>query len=390
MAVQAQAPDPGEILALADQVLARISELRQLPVLAPVARELHDEASLRAYIARRLEEEYPGDELEREQRVLEALGLLPEGVDLAQAMQDLYAAQIAGYYDPQKRILYISEHLPALLQAPTLAHELTHALQNQHFKIERFFEHTSQDLDDDTRIAWMGLMEGDATATMLAYMLPAQSTDDWLSVFDSFGRNMTAAMEALRDSSTPEFLLQMLNFPYRHGTPFVASLYREGGWEAVNAAHRRPPRSSEQVLHPARYAPPADEPTALPPSLFPARLESGGTAYELYHDLVLGEFVTRLVLEPRVGKEAALSASEGWDGDRVALYAGGGGDLLAWLSVWDSEAEAQEFVEAGRQREGNAQRMERRGARAMLLFRRGAGGEIDLGEIAGHLWEIWQ
>jgi hypothetical protein len=377
--------DPAAALALADEVLQQVSQVRGLRPLGPVARELHDEATLRGYITRRLEQEYPGDRLQREQRLLQALGLLPAECDLAAAVKDLYAAQTAGYYDPERRTLYISSALPAALQRPTMAHELTHALQDQHFKIGRYLDPSRRDMDDDTRAAIMGLLEGDATAVMLATLSRAGG-GEWVQNLSFFEGGTLEALTAASAASVPAFLVQLLNFPYHYGTAFVASLYRSGGWEAVSAAYARPPRSTEQILHPERYSPDEDAPTPVPRAAFPERL--GNLSF--YYELVLGEFVTRQILEQQVSPEAAARAAAGWDGDRAALYAGKDDELLVWLSAWDSPADAAEFAEAARSGSGGGRVVEARGARVIHLRSRGSLAPDKLLEVAGGLWTGWK
>ena len=329
-----------DILRMTDDVLSQVSALRGLAVQEPVGRELHSEESLRSYIAERLQEEYPGDMLEREQRILAMLGLLPAGFDLASAVEHLYTSQTAGYYDPRKKILYLSESLSASFQIPTLAHELTHALQDQHFQIGDYMNPDRERQEDDQQLAIMGLVEGDATGVMLATLSGSPGGESWTESVSLLQDGMLQGLASLSDGTLPSYLIRLLNFPYQHGTPFVARLYREGGWDAVSAAYQRPPKSTEQILHPERYAPAEDVPTQVSKLLLPDRI----TDHELYHHLVLGEFVTRLILEPGLGNEEAARAADGWDGDRVALYQSEGGDLLVWLSVWDSPQEAAEFA----------------------------------------------
>ena len=380
-----QTPQQLDILRMTDDVLAQVSALRGLAVRKPVVSELHSEASLRSYIAGRLREEYPGDMLEREQRLLAMLGLLPAGFDLASAVERLYTSQTAGYYDPHKKILYLSESLSTSFQMPTLAHELTHALQDQHFQIGNYMNPDRQRQDDDQQLAIMGLVEGDATGVMLAILSGSPDGEAWTESISLLQDDMLEGLASFSDGTLPSYLIRLLSFPYRHGTPFVARLYQEGGWEAVSAAYARPPKSTEQVLHPERYAPSEDVPTLVSKLLLPEQIASR----ELYYDLVLGEFVTRLILEPGLGNEEAARTAAGWDGDRVALYLGKGGGLLVWLSVWDSDEEAAEFAEA---LESNSHGgiAESRGARVVRVQSENPRmDETQLRSVVLEMWEAW-
>jgi hypothetical protein len=381
--VAATAPPPS-LLDLADQLLAEVSRARQLVPRGEVSRQVHDEPQLRAYVQERLRREYPGDLLQREYRLLAALGLLPARFDLEKAVGDLYASQTYGYYDPERRTLYLSERLPPEAQRPTLAHELAHALQDQHFGVGRFLSPDRASVDDDAQIAGMALVEGDATAAMLAVQAAAGPAQSWVEVVPAFTERLVAARPAA-SPPLPPFLLDLLAFPYQYGTPFVAALYSRGGWPAVDAAFKNPPVSSEQILHPERYAGGGDGPEILERSLLPGRL----AGMEQAHQMVLGEFVIRLLLEPRVGEKAAASAAAGWDGDRVALYEGARRTLLVWLSVWDDAAQAAEFAEALRPGPAGGSLVEARGTRVVHLS---AEGEIDGGslpDIASGLWAGW-
>ena len=384
-AASAQSSQQSSILRLTDEVLSQVSALRGLAVQESVGRELHSEASLRSYIAERLREEYPGDMLEREQRLLAVLGLLPVGFDLASAVERLYTSQTAGYYDPRKKVLYLSESLPASSQMPTLAHELTHALQDQHFRIGDYMNPDRKRQDDDQQLAIMGLVEGDATGVMLATLSGSPGGESWTESISLHQDDMLDGLASFSDGMLPSYLIQILNFPYRHGTPFVARLYREGGWDAVSAAYDHVPKSTEQILHPDRYAPVEDVPTPVSKLVLPDRI----AGHELYYDLVLGEFVTRLVLEPGLGNEKAARAAEGWDGDRVALYVGENGDLLVWLSVWDSDKEAAEFAEA-LEPSAHGGIVESRGTRVVGTqsehFRM---DEEELRSVALEMWDAW-
>jgi len=377
---------PAALLALTDQVLPEVSRLRGLDLLGPVAREVHDEATLRSYVSRRLEEEYPGDRLKREERLLLALGLLPPGSDLERAIGDLYAAQTAGYYDPARRTLYLSETLPEMMQRPTLVHELTHALQDQHFKIARFMDPRRTERNDDASLAVSALIEGDATGVMLSSLTPPGGAGLWPGGLSFFDGDLLESLTAAQSPGAPAFLVQVLGFPYKYGTRFVARLYSQGGWEAVNAAYARPPRSSEQVLHPERYAPLEDPPRHVAEAVLPAAL--GGLSRN--HDLVLGEFVTRLVLEPGVGQERAGRAADGWDGDRAALYVGAGAELVVWLSVWDSPQEASEFAAAVGDGGAGGRLTETRGERVLHLRGGGTLPGSDLPALADALWKGWR
>jgi hypothetical protein len=219
---------------------------------------------------------------------------------------------------------------------------------------------------------------------MLALQVGAGREQAWTEAVPLFTESLAAASPA-PSPDLPPFLIEILAFPYRYGTPFVAALYSRGGWPAVDAAFKRPPVSSEQILHPERYAEPADAPERLERALLPGRIDG----MEQVHQMVLGEFVTRLALQPRAGEERAASAAAGWDGDRAALYEAPRRSLLVWLSAWDDAGQAAEFAEALRRSPAEGSLVEARGARVLHLS---VEGEIEAGtllDIAAGLWRGW-
>src|SRR5262249_43541499 len=120
------------------------------------------------------------------------------------------------------------------------------------------------------------------------------------------------------------------------GMVFCARLTNDGGWDALNEAYRRPPLSTEQVLHPEKYKAKPDPPTAIDLG----KLDVGPGWKELGRNVV-GEMQLGVLLRRHGGKNAAA----GWDGDRYAVFEGPDGRLgLVWLSTWDSEDEAREFL----------------------------------------------
>jgi hypothetical protein len=149
------------------------------------------------------------------------------------------------------------------------------------------------------------------------------------SPFDASGLSLPA--EAL--GNAPPILRDQLVLPYTLGRAFAVALHARGGWPAVRAAWDAPPRSSEQVLHPEKYAA-GEAPREVDPGPAPAGARP-------IADGVLGEAFIRTLLGA-----SAETAAAGWGGDRYRTWDVDGRTLLAWRSVWDSESDAREFREA--------------------------------------------
>jgi hypothetical protein len=267
--------------------------------------------------------------------------MIPPGTDLEGLVVGLYAEQIAGYYDPPRETFYLADWLPQLLQRGVVAHEVTHALQDQHFDLERWL--TDVPPTEDGSLARAAVAEGDAMAAMIAYLLEPMGAgvEDLPPLSDLIGGQGAVAGAYPSFEAAPEALQRLLLFPYVEGSDFVREALARGGWDAVDRLYRDPPASSEQILHPDRYFDARDEPRA--PAL--AGEEAGP---EPLTEGSWGEFGTRLALAAALADTAlpALAAS-GWDGDRFALWSEPHGGLrYVWVSVWDSPAFAERFAEA--------------------------------------------
>jgi hypothetical protein len=228
-----------------------------------------------------------------------------------------------------------------------LAHELRHALQDQYIDVHRVVPESVGDFDD-RRVAFMALLEGDATMVMERFLMrrlgvPATSAAVDLGAAGFATPPLPGVPPVLRDH---------LIVPYLAGRDFVRALHDRGGWAAVRTAWTDPPRSTEQVLHPEKYLA-REEPRAVSGRTAPA-------GARLIQEGVLGEALTRTLLG--AGNE---SAAAGWGGDLYQVWDVGGRTLVVWRTEWDTAAEGREFRDSavrrftkshgrGRRRQGAA------------------------------------
>jgi len=149
-------------------------------------------------------------------------------------------------------------------------------------------------------------------------------------------------MAALQNA--PPILRETSLFPYTAGLSFVQALMASGGYAAVNAAFANPPASTEQILHPEKYAA-HEAPVAVSiPGGLPALLGSGWS--EAGRD-TLGEENLRVWLGQLGASSQAFAAAAGWGGDRLVLYEGpNGATQLAVVTAWDTATDADEFATA--------------------------------------------
>lgn len=308
-----------KVVARGDEIGKKVSKLRGLKIKKPLAMGVMSEAELRTRILARLDEDSPPAERAAEAAMVKRWGVVAWDLDLDQLTVDLLTEQIAGFYDPREKKLYVADK-PEGGEAwadMLMAHEIVHALQDQHFDLEAWMKEVED--DGDASAARSALVEGDGVALMLEYTLaekgvpPPWSNPEVIKLLTG-SMDPTSGGDLLARS--PLAIRQGLMFPYVRGLEFVAYLRRTQPWAKIDAAFRRPPRSTEQILHPELYL--ADEkPHAITPVV--------PSGYTEVHRAVWGEvgwsmFYETHGLTPRV----AMSAAAGWGGDRVLLVARAG------------------------------------------------------------------
>lgn len=260
------------------------------------------------------------------------LGLLPPGTDLAALYQDLYGEQVAGFYDGETGELVIPAGTADLtpLEEATLVHELTHALVDEtHGMWDRYEALLDADRLDEAS-ALLALIEGDATLTQVLFISGLPPAEQERALRESFAAD-TGTFDA-----APRFLQGSLLFPYEAGLAFVETLYRGGGFAAVDAAYAAPPLSTEQILAPDRY--PADTPVAVPPP------EADLPGYEVTETSVWGELGFRLLFDEVLAGRPEAAA--GWAGDSYTVWWNGSEVALALVVEMETEADAAELAAA--------------------------------------------
>src|SRR5271163_3588606 len=248
-----------EFSAAADEVLERMSQITGLKLRTPLKKTLRSRDEIRAYVIKQMNEEKNPAERYAGVRSAEAFGLLPKGFDLDNFMVDLLTEQIAGLYDPKAHEFYVADWIPLADQRSVMGHELTHALEDQHFEIEKWVKAARP--SDDAELAREAVLEGSAMAAMVDYILLGSGHS--LQDFPSLDPSMLAG--DLGDSPTmqkaPPFLRDALVFPYFGGLTFSAAILKPDGWRGLPAVFARPPASTQQIMHPELYQ---DGKTAAP------------------------------------------------------------------------------------------------------------------------------
>jgi len=343
------APDPADIInaLLAGlmgfkdmsgaELQAEVATVGGIPFRSEVPLEYMSKAELGKYLKELLDSEYPPERAQADQRTLQALDLLPAGADLRALRVRILEENIVGFYDerPGKKRLYAVSDQKTLTPANQLilSHELRHALQDQYADLHNMLPDSVGDFDD-RRMAFLSVLEGDATLVMERFLVHR------LGAGDEGGETPSLSLPTPPMPEVPPVLRDQLLLPYFAGRDFAQSLQKKGGWDALKQAWSRPPDSTEQVLHPEKYEA-REPPRAVDLSYAPR----GG---RLLNEGVLGEVLIRTFL----GEGAPEAAAAGWGGDRFRVWDVSGKTVLVWRSVWDSPAEAAEFLAAAQSRLG--------------------------------------
>src|SRR5690349_8488420 len=232
------------IVSMTDAMLKETSELRELKILKPVKSGAQSRTEIERMIVKNLDSDTTPEEMHASEVLLKAFGLAPPEFAYRSFLIKLLTEQVAGYYDPKAQQFYLADWIEIDGQKPVMAHELTHALQDQHFNLKRFEKW--QKGDSDAELAAHALIEGDATLAMTQYL------EKHPIIALAFIRS-SQEMSAEQFKQAPRALRESLLFPYQEGSLWAMHLYKRGGWSMVSQAFAKLPQSTEQILHPDKY-----------------------------------------------------------------------------------------------------------------------------------------
>jgi hypothetical protein len=321
-----------------EAVLKETSELRQLPILRPVKSGTQSRDEIQRFLIKNMDEDTSPAEMHASEISLKKLGLIPPDFQFRAFIIKLLTEQVAGYYDPKQQEFFLADWINLDGQKPVMAHELTHALQDQHFNLRRFDKWPKG--DSDAELAVHALIEGDASLAMGVYV--SRSPLRIIALMKSMGESKSSTEEIDR---APRALRESLLFPYDQGMQWVTQLYRRDGWPLVSKAFTDLPQSTEQILHADKYFA-REAPIKLKLSNIAPAL---GDGWKQIDNDVNGEWGYYLILNEYLKSDVeSKRAAAGWGGDISSLYEGRkpGEVALAQLSAWDTEPDAVEFFNA--------------------------------------------
>ncbi|MBI1870004.1 MAG: hypothetical protein HYS07_02290 [Chlamydiae bacterium] len=317
------------------QIEGKVSRLRELPFIKePVYREV-DRKTLHEKLVEEIQDEYPKQDIETTQKVLVKFGFLEPNYNLKDKVINIYGEQIGAFYDVDEKALFKIKGLGIGqgLQNAILAHELTHALQDQHFRIKNLVDSNLR--NDDQKLAHLSLVEGDASFVTQLYYLHSMKLSVLWDILSYF------FVDQKEFKNAPLVLQQNMIFPYLKGIEFVSYIYHKSGWSGINRCFQKPPSSTEEILHPDKYLADNDAPQMI---VFPS-LKEVLSPYVLLEENVIGEFNIRLLFEKFFKSKAFEATAEGWGGDTYQVWEDKTSSslILIWLTHWDTPQDANQF-----------------------------------------------
>ncbi len=343
--------EASQLLGAVDEVLAFDSADSALPIKHEVKRQLADRRQVQKYIEDRIKDDEDTQRLRRSEAVLKKLGLLPRDFDLPSFLVELLREQVAGYYDTKTKTVYLLDWLEPEAQLPVMAHELTHALQDQNYGLEKWMgkgvsEKTpAEEARGDEEIAARhAVVEGQAMAVMIDYLLAPTggSVVNSPLITEAIQKSMMETADSPVFNRAPLFLKRVLLFPYRYGLDFERELLIKGGKEkAFAGVFKSPPQSTRQVMEPATYL----SGEKLPEMPVPNLAKLLGKGWEKYNVGSIGEFDVAVMAEVYSGPDTAIKIYPQWRGGwyYAARQKNSGALALVMATRWASPQTAVAF-----------------------------------------------
>ena len=353
-----------ELFRSVDEILRFASKDTGLPIKKKVKRTIVSRPQVEKYISDKFKDDADRIRFERSELVEKKFGLLPRTFDLHSFLIKLLTEQVAGYYDEKTRTMNLLDWNEPEMQRPVMAHELTHALQDQSFNLEKMSKHDEEiekhgldDLDelirnDEASTCRSAVLEGQAMIVLLDYVLApqGQSVEKMPQVVEL----MQASMDKSRGSpvfdSAPLLLQEELAFPYRQGMQFIKDLLVAGGKQlAYTGVFARMPQTTREIMEPKEYLAGHRVPPLLLPDLGFLKKD-----YEPYDAGAVGQLDVSLLLRIYADEKVDKRLSPEWRGG--AYYAAGRRGAkppdrnssahigLYYISRWATEEAAQEFA----------------------------------------------
>ena len=354
-----------QLFSLVDQLIKFSSQETGLPIKSPVKRQLTTRTAVEKYLKEKFDDDEDAKRMQRSEIVLKKFGLLDRDFDLKPFLLILLKEQIAAYYDPKEKMINMLDWVSVDDQKPVLAHELTHALQDQHVNLEKWSDQTPPDVSrtsaedsdhlakDEIDTARDAVTEGQATAVMADSILKplGKSLVGDPEVVEILKQRMAGSEDSPVLARAPLLLSESLLFPYREGLSFEQDLWMDRGQVAAfTGALDRPPSSTWEIMNPREYEQGHVPSVPYLPDIHPLL----DAAYRPYDIGQVGELDVHILANLFGGEKAARDLTPAWDG---GLYWAGQrlnatpaeqattkSIAFFYLSVWKNEKSAQAFA----------------------------------------------
>lgn len=336
-----QVPSKSEI----EAIVTEITAITGFKAVHPVESAVMSRDELKQYLTEKIHDEVKPDEIHAEEVTLKMFGFAPPDFDLKSTTIELLTEQAAAFYDFKKKKLYLLSGASDLAEYPALVHEIAHALADQHFNLGKFINHASQ---DDGEMARMAVMEGQATwimmeATSKKMGFSLTTNPETGDFFASQVAGMSAGQFPVFDKA-PLYLRETLLFPYVNGMKFQNAVYHKMGKASFTEVFKRPPVSTQQVLHPPLYF----------DRIVPTRVKAPSIAnsgdYRKLAEGVVGELDYSILLRQYAGEKTAERIAPHWKGSqyRVWEHNKDKSNALSCAVLWDGPESAGRFFDAFR------------------------------------------
>ncbi|MCA9774539.1 MAG: hypothetical protein KC466_19120 [Myxococcales bacterium] len=354
--------------ALVDRLETSTEALRGLKFREPVGVRLYSKEQLVGFVEETLDQDYSAQDLEGIERGLVRMGLIGPETHYFDLLKATLRDNAAGFYDPEvKEFRLIEDFSPGFAGSSLVSglsfiaqrdyvgelivvHELTHALQDQHFDLRKTLPRDLPKTDEDAYAARKAIVESEANLVAYGhlYRVDLSETGRRGVLVEALGEGSGAAMDAVRAQTPglPTFVVKELVFQYFGALPLLHRAMARGGWPGVDALYADPPASTELLLHVERYfAVHRDDPVAIGALRADADWLAGTKRLD---SNVMGELGVRVMLEEFVDAASAADAAAGWGGDRFDIleFPGpeGAHTALLWRLAWDTAPDAEAFA----------------------------------------------
>jgi hypothetical protein len=356
-----------QLFSLVDELLKFSSQETGLPIKSAVKRQIISRAAVESYMKQKFDEDESAKRLQRSEIVLKKFGLLDRDFALKPFLLALLTEQVEAFYDSKTKTVNMLDWVSIEEQKPVLAHELTHALQDQHSDLDKWSDQTPEDVSlnasgdtdhivkDEMDTARDAVVEGQATAVMMDYILKpmGKSLIKDPEIMEFAKRQMSASDSSPILARAPILLSESLLFPYREGLSFEQDVWMDQGQAAAFAgAMDRPPTSSWEIINPLEYEKRHVPAVPLLPDIHPLV----DKLYKPYDIGQVGQLDLHILAEIFGGDAAARNLTSAWDGGiywagqrlsakTTAEQAGTSSLALFYLSAWKNTASAQAFAQ---------------------------------------------